>query len=318
MTKDLQLVDNVRVLSSQQPETCVLEDHGVAIHGQSFPTQAVTTNLARSYPARRPGYFNLGLLHTCVDGREGHEPYAPCSLTDLQAREYGYWALGHIHAREILCRDDPWIIFPGNLQGRNAREHGAKGCMLVTVGDRLDVVSVEPRWLDVVRWQICQLNARGARDGDEVMVRFRDRLTELLSSCNDRLLALRVEVRGATEAHASLSSHVLHWTSEFRQVALDTGAGRVWIEKVLFRTSPLRDLTAENLGDTPLAELAACLEELRGDDSKLTTLATQSLGDLTRKLPPELLEGLDSPQRLRGLLDQVGPLLFERLLRGTE
>ena len=82
MTKDLKLVDNVHVLSSQQAETLVLEDQGVAIHGQSFPTQAVLTNLARSYPARRKGYFNLGLLHTCVDGREGHEPYAPCSLAD--------------------------------------------------------------------------------------------------------------------------------------------------------------------------------------------------------------------------------------------
>ena len=84
MTKDLKLVDNVHVLSSQQAETLVLEDQGVAIHGQSFPTQAVLTNLARSYPARRKGYFNLGLLHTCVDGREGHEPYAPCSLADLR------------------------------------------------------------------------------------------------------------------------------------------------------------------------------------------------------------------------------------------
>ena len=50
MTKDLKLVDNVHVLSSQHAETHVLDDHGVAIHGQSFPTQAVLTNLARSYP----------------------------------------------------------------------------------------------------------------------------------------------------------------------------------------------------------------------------------------------------------------------------
>ena len=61
----------------------------------------------RPYPARVPGLFNVGMLHTCVDGREGHEPYAPCSLTDLRAREYGYWALGHIHTREVLHQDDP-------------------------------------------------------------------------------------------------------------------------------------------------------------------------------------------------------------------
>ena len=187
--------------------------------------------------------------------------------------------------------------------------------MLVTVNDHHDVVSVDARWLDVVRWQTCQLDARGAHDGDEVVTRFRDNLIQLLPSCDDRLLALRVDIRGATEAHASLTSHAAHWTSEFRQVALDTGACRVWIEKVLLRTSPQRGLMEDTLSDAPLAELAAFLEELRGDDGRLTALAAGALGDLTRKLPTDLLDGLDSPQRLRGLLDQVGPLLFERLLR---
>jgi len=112
-----------------------------------------------------------------------------------------------------------------------------------------------------------------------------------------------------------LTSHATHWTSEFRQAALDTGASRVWIEKVLLRTSPQRSLTKDILSDAPLAELAAFLDELRGDDAQLTALGTRALDDLTRKLPPDLLDGLDSPQRLRGLLDQVGPLLFERLLK---
>ena len=315
MTKDLKLVDNVHVLSSQQAETVVLEDQGVAIHGQSFPTQAVLTNLAKSYPVRRKGYFNLGLLHTCVDGREGHEPYAPCSLADLRAREYGYWALGHIHTREILSRDDPWIIFPGNLQGRHARELGPKGCMLVTVDDHHEVVSAEPRWLDVVRWETCQLDARGAADGDAVVANFRDRLIQLLPSCDDRLLALRIDVRGASNAHASLTSHAMHWTSEFRQVALDIGNCRVWVEKVLLKTSPQRGLTDDMLSDAPLAELTALLDELRADDARLVTLGSRALDDLTRRLPPDLIDGLDSPPRLRGLLDQVGPLLFERLLK---
>ena len=314
MTKDLKLVDNVHVLSSQQAETLVLEDQGVAIHGQSFPTQAVLTNLARSYPR---GVRVTSTSGSCTpvwmavrDTSLTHHVRSPTS-----AREYGYWALGHVHTREILYRDDPWIVFPGNLQGRHAREPGAKGCMLVTVDDHHDVVSAETRWLDVVRWETCQLDARGACDGDEVVARFRARLIQLLPCCDDRLLALRVDVRGATEAHASLTSHATHWTSEFRQAALDTGACRVWIEKVLLRTSPQRSLTEDILGDAPLAELAALLDELRGDDARLVALGTRALDDLTRKLPPDLLDGLDSPQRLRGLLDQVGPLLFERLLK---
>ncbi len=315
MTNDLKLVDNVRVLSSQQAETVLFEDCGVAIHGQSFPTQAVVTNLARSYPARRKGYFNLGLLHTCVTGREGHEDYAPCSLDDLRGREYGYWALGHIHTRELLFQEDPWIVFPGNLQGRHARETGPKGCMLISVNDHHEVVAAEPRWLDVMRWETCLLDARGAQDGDEVVARFRERLSQLVSACDGRLLALRVDVQGATRAHASLTSHTLHWTSELRQAGMDCGSCRVWIEKVLLRTTPERTLEETIQADTPLAELAALIDELRGDSTRLTALAMRTLGDLTRRLPPGLADGLVTPERLQGVLEHVGPLLLERLIK---
>ena len=146
-----------------------------------------------------------------MDGREGHEPYAPCSLADLRAG-IQLLVLGHIHTREILHREDPWIVFPGNLQGRHAHELGPKGCMLVTVDDHHEVVSAETRWLDVVRWEICQLDAQGARDGDEVVARFRDRLIQLLPACDDRLLALRVDVRGATSAP---------WIADLPRDALD-------------------------------------------------------------------------------------------------
>jgi DNA repair protein SbcD/Mre11 len=313
MTRDLRLPDNVKMLSADRAETIVQEDCGVAIHGRSFPTRAVLDNLARSYPTRVPGLFNVGLLHTCVDGREGHEPYAPCSLSDLRAREYGYWALGHIHAREILHQDDPWIVFPGNIQGRHVREPGPKGCMLVTVGDALEVTAMEPRWLDVVRWETCRVDAAGARDGDEALRRFEHQLERLMSEIDGRLLALRVEFHGATAAHAPMSAKSAHWIQEVRRASLDAGSGRVWVEKVIFKTTPP---AAPGLarGDAPLAELAACLEEFRNDDDRLRSLGDRALDDLKRKLPTELLEELDGPDRLRALLDQAGPLLFERLL----
>jgi DNA repair exonuclease SbcCD nuclease subunit len=316
MTRDLRLPDNVRVLSADRAETIVQEDCRAAIHGRSFATRAVLDNLARSYPARVPGLFNVGLLHTCVDGREGHEPYAPCSLSDLRAREYGYWALGHIHAREVLHEDDPWIVFPGNIQGRHVREPGAKGCMLVTVGDALEVTAMEPRWLDVVRWETCRVDAAGARDGDEALQRFEHRLGRMMAEVDGRLLALRVEFHGATAAHAPMAARPAHWIQEVRRASLDAGSGRVWVEKVVFKTTPPAAPGIAR-GDAPLAELAACLDELRNDDDRLRTLGDRALDDLRRKLPAELLEELDGADRLRALLDQVGPLLFERLLGRT-
>lgn len=316
MTRDLRLPENVRILAADRAETVIQDDCGVAIHGRSFATRAVLENLSRTYPARVPGLFNIGLLHTCVDGREGHEPYAPCSLADLQAREYGYWALGHIHAREVLRDGDPWVVFPGNVQGRHAREAGPKGCTLVTVDDAHEIARVEERWLDVVRWQTCRIDVAGARDADDVLQRFERRLDQTLTDCDGRLLALRVEFHGATEAHAPLSARRERYIQEVRRTALDGGSGRIWVEKVVFKTSSPAESQADD-GDAPLAELTACLDETRGNDERLRALASRALDDLKRKLPSELIEEFNDAARLRDLLDQAGPLLFERLLGRT-
>jgi DNA repair protein SbcD/Mre11 len=174
-------------------------------------------------------------------------------------------------------------------------------------------VTIEPRWLDVVRWQTCRVDAAGARDGDEALRRFEDRLGRFLADGDGRLLALRVEFHGATGAHATLAARSSHWTQEVRRAALDGGGGRVWVEKVVFKTAPP---TAPDTGrgDAPLAELSACLDDLRRDEAELLALGRRALDDLKRKLPADLLEDLEAPDRLRSLLDQVGPLLFERLL----
>ncbi|MEN9581183.1 MAG: hypothetical protein RJA70_4192, partial [Pseudomonadota bacterium] len=118
VTRHLTLPSHVTELSSRAPETRLFEQLGIAVHGQSYAERAEYNNLAANYPDALPGCLNIGLLHTCVTGRAGHEPYAPCGLEGLLAKNYDYWALGHIHEREIL-HEDPWVVFPGNLQGRH-------------------------------------------------------------------------------------------------------------------------------------------------------------------------------------------------------
>jgi len=88
----------------------------------------------------------------------GHEGYAPCTVDDLKRYGYDYWALGHVHAADIVSRD-PWIVFPGNLQGRNPRETGAKGAVRVTVEDGR-IADVTPLILDGARWDISRSTYR--------------------------------------------------------------------------------------------------------------------------------------------------------------
>jgi len=187
ITRSLSMPENVRFLSVKRPETVVIDDLGVAIHGQGFAERAVREDLSAGYPSTRRGFFNIGILHTAATGREGHEPYAPSSVEGLLSKEYDYWALGHVHRREILY-ENPWMVFPGNIQGRHINESGPKGCTLVTVEDGR-CSSVEHRNLHVVEWALCDVDASEAGSPEDVLERTRFRLEQQIQAVGDRLLA---------------------------------------------------------------------------------------------------------------------------------
>jgi error-prone DNA polymerase len=133
MSRELPYPESVTTFSANKAETHTLDAYRVAMHGRSFANR-LTGEFVETYPARRDGWLNIGVLHTSLDGTRGHEGYAPCTVEDLRRFGYDYWALGHVHAAEIVSRD-PWIVYPGNLQGRSVRETGAKGAMRVSVED---------------------------------------------------------------------------------------------------------------------------------------------------------------------------------------
>ena len=101
--------------------------------GRASPRPPSRRTWPPAYPAPVSGCINIGLLHTGLGGADGHERYAPCTLEELRLRGYDYWALGHIHTRQVLCQDPP-VVFAGNVQGRHIRETGPKGCLLATIG----------------------------------------------------------------------------------------------------------------------------------------------------------------------------------------
>ncbi len=315
MTKSLRMPDNVTSLSASKPQTEILKELDVAIHGRSFAKAAETDNLAAEYPRGDRSLFNIGLLHTSLDGREGHASYAPCSVDDLKSKGYQYWALGHVHTREDTAKYDPPIVFSGNIQGRHIRECGPKGCELVRV-DQAGNVTLQFRPLDVLRWELATVDCTDADTADDVMDLCGQELQRHLDEADGLPMAVRVALTGATRAHAQLLARPVDWTNQIRAVTIDAGGGRVWVEKVKFHTAPagsLDDLAA----DGPIAELVRYVRELPGDERQLAELA-DDLAPLLKKLPGELLDGddaldFDQPERLAELLAQVEPLLLQRL-----
>jgi DNA repair exonuclease SbcCD nuclease subunit len=88
ITRVLRPPANVKVFSTKRPETEILEDLGVAIHGQGFAQISVSEDLSAGYPRAVPHLFNIGMLHTSLDGRPGHASYAPCTVDGLRSRGY--------------------------------------------------------------------------------------------------------------------------------------------------------------------------------------------------------------------------------------
>lgn len=317
ITRHLKLPDNVTRLSTKHPESVVFEEFGAVVHGQGFAERHVLENVTYAYPPPRPDLFNIGMLHTSA-GLAGHDEYAPCSRQDLLARGYQYWALGHIHRHEVLS-SDPWILFPGNLQGRHIRETGPKGCVVVTVED--DRATVERRDLAVVRWELCRVSSADCHDVYGLMERVGCQLETLLDACPAPTLATRLTIADASPARNALLAEPERWLNEARQMATDVGAGRIWLEKL--EIEPATDdlpALAKSFADT--SALAALQTLDLSPDSIAALCSDTALRDLVSKVPRELLEQAQCPdvcdETLARIVPQARAMLLASLQTGGE
>lgn len=298
ITRALRLPGNVREFSSRTCETFEMPELEVALHGHSFPNRAVPEDLSAGYRDRRAGMLNIGVLHTSADDPGDHDVYAPCNVGALKLKGYGYWALGHVHGHKVLERD-PWIVFPGNLQGRHARETGAKGCMLVTVEDR-QVVAAEHHAVDVLRWAALPVEADDA-DPATLIGRITDQVRSALSAAGGRPVLARLTLTGSTALHGRLMGDTERLAAECRAAALDA-EGDLWVERVDVRTR----LPGKASVDT--GTFAALQEGFTAalDDPDMIARLLKDLVELRQKLPSDALKGLDVPFDEAGLRTLAG------------
>jgi DNA repair exonuclease SbcCD nuclease subunit len=310
ITKALRLPDNVVHFSSRSPQTVLLDDLEVAIHGQSYPRRAVSENLALAYPDPVPHLFNIGLLHTALSGRPGHEPYAPCSQGDLIHKGYDYWALGHIHQREEVCRD-PWILFPGNLQGRHIRESGPKGATMVRV-ENAQVSEVSARELDVVRWSFKRVDCSEVNSEEKLMEVVGDAFRQEVEQADGRPLMLRLELHGPCPFHGELLRDSRYWESCLEGLAMDTGD--LWLEKILFHTGRSQTIEPTALEGSPLEGFLKSIGDMEAELFEVSELKT-----LCSRLPAELLKEQplipEDGEARQILLAEIRDMVLARILQ---
>jgi len=307
MTASLRYSEGVHTFDTKAPQTIVDEATGVALHGQGFAKAAITDDLASRYPRPRPGTLNIGVLHTALAGRQGHEPYAPCTPDALASKGYDYWALGHVHQREIVDAQ-PWIVFPGNLQARHVRETGAKGATLVTVEDgRITAVTAEA--FDVVRFARIQVDVSGCKSVRACEDAVSAAMALARDEADGRMLALRIELVGRTSADAQLRRDRLRLVAACRERA--NAFGDVWVEKVELGT---RNTSASGRDIVDALELDAVeLRQAAGRELR------KDLEQLLEKMPAGLdlgRDGLDllDETALQGWFDEARDEVVRRLI----
>lgn len=302
--------DRVRLFRAAAPEAVTVTDTGArpvgVVVGAGHASPSEGANLAARF-GRVPGHLPVvGLLHTSIEGAhsaESHDRYAPSSPADYHRTDYSYWALGHIHIRQQGVEGLP-VFYAGNLQGRNARETGEKGGLLVEAHAG---ASAQPEFVRLapVRWLSLRVEVPPDTNGLSGLVDHLVRRVEEQRAWPSEELAVRIELAGATPlAHALRSATELGQIEEelasrsgALEVSLRAGDVALPFDPAVLRESP-----------TVLAEALDLIERARADAALLEALAPQPLardlgGDREAKLGylRELLAGLPAELIQRSL-----------------
>ena len=149
---------NVLVAGDATPQRIRIHDrsgHAVGfVTAVGHASEREATDLSRLLPRPDGELPEVALLHTQVHaslGSDEHHPYAPSELSFLTRSGYDYWALGHVHVRQLLSEDPP-VAYPGSLQGKTHAEVGPHGALLVDLSQR-DAPAISFRPLAPVRWE---------------------------------------------------------------------------------------------------------------------------------------------------------------------
>jgi len=302
--------ERVRFFRGAKPELLRVTDRegaavGVVV-GAGHASDQESANLAASFPQVPGSLPVVGLLHTSVESAKSaldHDRYAPSTRTDYERLPYSYWALGHIHLRQQAVPGLP-VYYPGNLQGRNPRETGAKGGLAV---EAFAGASANPSFVRFasVRWERVPVRELPAS-------RSFDELATALARCigaqprdADESLALRLELEGETPLAGRLRSG-----GELAQLEEDLAARTGVLEVQLRAEGVSLPIDRAQLRQSPsvLAEALSLIERARSDDALLADLA-----------PAELAGAFDADTARLGYLRELLDRLPEELtLRGVK
>lgn len=306
--------DKVTVFGADRVSVVPVERDGetvATVQGISYRTKITEDNLALGFTRPDGDPFHVGVLHCNVGGDGDHGNYSPCTIDDLRQARLDYWALGHIHARQILAEGngpgDPWIVYPGNSQARSPKpsEHGPKGAIVVHVADNR-VEQVEFVACDRVRFDDAECSIDDASDTADLADRFDEVGRERLFAADGRSLILRAHVIGRGALHSDLArpGSLDALLAELRSRAPERPPF-VWWDQIANESRPALELDEIRQRNDFAADLLRVSDESLVDEKRRRELVARVGDDAPRSLARALDALLSDDALLAEVVDEA-------------
>ncbi|MCY4436221.1 MAG: DNA repair exonuclease [Chloroflexi bacterium] len=289
------------------------------VYGISYPVREVRENLVYQLGRVDPDRFSIGLLHANVGGNPNHDAYASCTLSDLEQTGVDYWALGHVHARQILRDGTPTVAYPGNPQGKNPTETGAKGVYLVEVADDRSIQHAF-HCTDVVRWASLRFDISDSQTEQELLDDLGELLRETLSKADGRSVVVRLTLtgRGSLSAVLRRDNFVEELRDEINKYWSDYSPF-TWCERIENQSASPFNRAERVVGSDFVAEFLRVCNRAK-NDHELQDRLRANLDELLRHhrfrrdLPDELHEKIE----LSDLIDEAESIAIDLLTEVDE
>ena len=294
----------------------VFEDPSRAVvHGISYPKRDVTENLALRLGNVDPGPFSIGLVHANVNNDTGHAAYAPCSLDDLAQSGVDYWALGHVHTRQVLSEREPTVVYPGNPQGRHPNETGARGVYVVEVDDGGNV-RLEFRPVDTVRWERFQIDIDRFKTEQELLDALHEGMRGVLDGADGRSVVVRVRLTGRGELNRTLRrpNTIEDLVEEINREWAERSPF-LWCERIEDASGSPFDRKARLKGSDFLAEVLRTADRSKTDPELLAGLRT-GLSDLYQhhRFHRYLSNSAPNEEEIAALVEEAEAMIVDLLI----
>jgi exonuclease SbcD len=315
----LQLPDNVYRFGCDNVESITYTKNGSSIadiYGISFEKKEVRKNTAAKYKLNdNPSPISIAVHHGTIGKAGIHENYAPFKIEDIINQKFDYWALGHIHTRQVIHEAEPMIVYPGNPQGRDFGETGAKGCYLIEIESGLKPIA-EFIPTQLIRFEIINIDLTEETTINVLSKKIED-ASKVIDNYDENVsYILRIVLTGRTLLHTHLRKpgELDELIKSFNDEQLFQ-SNFIWIDRIDLRTQsiiPIDEIKKRN--DFP-ADVLKIFEEYENNSKDLAQLIEIAEIDFLSHLAKKELTSSFTEIEQKEILEKAKWILLDELIK---